>query len=123
MNHCIIIRVSLLLNNCVKNNFREEFMKFLYFGDIGIIFCVVQFLILSKIKKSWIKWFPMAVTIAGLLFCLILYLNVFWTNSPSVISENQYFALFLLKPVSLSFIGCLLGCIIYKLCNRFYKQC
>lgn len=93
-------------------------MFFLYFGGIGIIFCIIQFFILNKTKKSWIKWLPMGVTIAGFLFCFVLYLNFFWTNSPSVIAENQYFALFLIIPVSFSFMGCLLGCIIYKLCNR-----
>ena len=95
------------------------FIDFLYFGGIGIIFCIVQFLVLLKIKKIWIKWLPIGLTIAGLLFCLVLYLNLFWTNSSSVIAENQYFSLFLLKPISLSFIGCLLGFIIYKL----YKFC
>ena len=95
------------------------FIDFLYFGGIGIIFCIVQFLVLLKIKKNWIKWVPIALTLAGLLFCLVLYLNLFWTNSSSVIAENQYFSSFLLKPISLSFIGCLLGFIIYKL----YKFC
>lgn len=98
-------------------------MSFLYFGGIGIIFCIVQFLILSKVKKSWIKWLPTGVTIAGLLFCLVLYLNLFWTNSSSVIGENQYLALFLITPCTLSFIGCLLGCIIYKLFNKFHEKC
>ena len=95
------------------------FIDFLYFGGIGIIFCIVQFLVLLIIKKNWIKWLPIALTLAGLLFCLVLYLNLFWTNSSSVIAENQYFSSFLLKPISLSFIGCLLGFIIYKL----YKFC
>ena len=94
-------------------------MDFLYLGGIGIIFCVVQFLILSKIKKYWIRWIPMGVTIAGFLFCFVLYLNLFWTNSPSVIAESQLLALVLIISVSFSFIGCLLGCIIYKFCNRF----
>lgn len=96
-------------------------MVFLYFGGIGIVFLVVQFIFISKAKKSWIKWLPTEVTVAGLLFCLVLYLNLFWTNSSSVIAENQYFALFLLIPCSLSFIGCLLGCIIYKLFSIFYE--
>ena len=94
-------------------------MDFLCLGGIGTIFCVVQFLILSKVKKYWIKWMPMGVTIAGFLFCFVLYLNLFWTNSPSVIAESQLLALVLIIPVSFSFIGCLLVCIIYKLCNRF----
>ena len=94
-------------------------MDFLYFGGVGIIFCVVQFLILSKVKKAWIKWLSMGVTIAGFLFCFVLYLNLFWTNSPSVIAESQLLALVLIIPVSFSFMGCLLGYIIYKLCNTF----
>lgn len=96
-------------------------MRFLYFGGIGIIFCIVQFLILIKAKKCWIKWLPTGVTIAGLLFCLVLYLNLFWTNSPSVIAESQYLALFLIIPCSLSFVGCVVSCIIYKLFNRLHK--
>lgn len=94
-------------------------MEFLYFVGIGVVFCVIQFLILSKVKKYWIKWIPMGVTIAGFLFCFVLYLNLFWTNSPSVIAESQLLALVLIISVSFSFIGCLLGCIIYKFCNRF----
>ena len=94
-------------------------MEFLYYGGIGIIFCVVQFLILSKVKKPWIKWLPVGVSITGFLFCFVLYLNLFWINSPSVIAESQFLALVLIIPVSFSFMGCLLGCIIYKLFNRF----
>lgn len=96
-------------------------MNFLYSGGIGIIFCIVQFLILLKINKSWIKWLPIGVVVTSLLFCLVLYLNLFWTNSPSVLAENKYFSLFLLTPISLSFIGCLLGYIINKLYSKFYK--
>lgn len=98
-----------------------RFINFLYFGGIGIIFCILQFLILLKIKKSWIKWLPIGLTIAGLMFCLVLYLNLFWTNSSSVIAESQCLALFLIIPCSLSFMGCLLGYIIYKLFNRFHE--
>jgi len=97
-------------------------MDFLYFGGIGIIFCVVQFLILSKVKKYWIRWIPIGITFISLLFCFILYLNVFGPNSQSVIAENQYFALFLAIPFSAAFIGCLLGGIICKLFSRFYEQ-
>ena len=98
-----------------------EFTDFIYFVGIGIIFCIVQFLVLLKIKKKYIKWLPIGIPTAGFIFCLVLYLNLFWTNSSSVIAENQYFSLFLLKPISLSFIGCLLGFIIYKL-YKFCKQ-
>lgn len=98
------------------------FIKFLYFGGIGIIFCIVQLLVLIKTKKVWVKWLPVSLTVAGLLFCLASYLNLFWTNSSSVLAENQCFSLFLLTPVSLSLIGCLLGYIIYKLFNIFQKQ-
>ena len=94
-------------------------MEFLYYGGIGIIFCVVQFLILSKVKKSWIKWLPVGVSIDGFLFCFVLYFNLFWISSPSVIAESQFLALVLIIPVSFSFMGCLLDCIIYKLFNRF----
>ena len=92
-----------------------RFINFLYFGGIGIIFAIVQFLILIKRKKTWVKWLPIGVNIIGLLFCLALYLNLFWTNSSSVLAENQYFSLFLLTPIILSFIGCLLGFVVYKL--------
>ena len=60
----------------------------------------------------------MGVAIGGLLFCLVVYLNVFWPNSPSVIAENQYFELFLLVPFSSAFIGSLLGIIIFKVLNK-----
>ena len=93
------------------------FINFLYFRGIGVAFAIIQFLILLKIKRSWIKWLPTGVNIIALLFCLVLYLNLFWTNSSSVLAENQYFSLFLLTPISISFIGCLLGFIVYKFCK------
>lgn len=90
-------------------------MNILMIIVIGLIFCVFQFLILKNIKKAWIKWLPIGVISLGLLFCLVAYLNVFWTDSASVISENQYLALFLVVPLGSAFAGCLFGGTIYKL--------
>lgn len=97
-------------------------MEFLILISIGFIFCIIQFWILRKLKKAWIRWIPIGITFISLLFCFILYLNVFGPNSQSVIAENQYFALFLAIPFSAAFIGCLLGGIICKLFSRFYEQ-
>lgn len=96
------------------------FIDFLYFGGIGVIFCIVQFLALLKIKKNCIKWLPIGIPTAGFIFCFVLYLNLFWTKSLSVLTENQYFSLFLLIPIIFSFIGSLFGYISYKLFNRFH---
>ena len=96
-------------------------MEFLILISIGFIFCIIQFCILRKLKRVWIKWIPIGTTVISLLFCFILYLNVFGTNSQSVIAENQYFALFLAIPFSAAFIGCLLDIIICKLFSIFYE--
>lgn len=97
-------------------------MEFLILISIGFIFCIIQFFILNKLKKSWIKWTPIGITVSGLLFCLVLYLNLFWTNSSSVIAENQYLALILVNPFTTAFIGCLIGYIICWLFNKFNTQ-
>lgn len=97
-------------------------MEFLILISIGFIFCIIQFWISSKLKRSWIKWTPIGITVIGLVFCLVLYLNLFWTNSSSVIAENQYLALILVKPFTTAFIGCLIGYIICKLFSRLNKQ-
>ena len=97
-------------------------MEFSILIFIGFIFCIIQFGISNKLKKSWIKWTPIGITVIGLLFCLVLYLNLFWTNSSSVIAESQYLALILVKPFTTAFIGCLIGCIIFKLLSRLNKQ-
>lgn len=96
-------------------------MESLILISIALIFCIIQFRILSKIKKTWIKAIPIGITVISLLWCFVLYLNLFWTNSESVIAENQYFALFLTIPFSTAFIGCLIGGIIYKLYSRLKK--
>ena len=51
-------------------------MEILSFITIGFIFCVIQFLISSKVKNVWIKSLPIGVTIIGLLFCFIIYILV-----------------------------------------------
>ncbi len=93
-------------------------MKILSFITIGFIFCVLQFLISNKVKKTWVKWVPIGITVVGLLFCLVTYLSALWTLSPSVIAENQYFALFLAVPFSTGFLGCLFSIFITKLLNK-----
>lgn len=52
-------------------------MEFSILISIGFIFCIIQFGISNKLKKSWIKWTPIGTTVIGLLFCLVLYLNLF----------------------------------------------
>lgn len=93
-------------------------MEFLILISIGFIFCIIQFWTSSKLKKAWMKWIPIGITVTGLLFCFVLYLNLFWTNSPSVIAENQYLALVLVMPFTTAFIGCLIGNITCKLFSR-----
>lgn len=88
---------------------------------IGFIFCVIQFWISNKIKKAWIKCIPIGITVLGLLFCFVLYLNIFWTNSPSVIAENRLLAWILVIPFTTAFIGCLIGGITCKLFGKLNK--
>ena len=93
-------------------------MRGITIAIVGLVFCLVQLFILSKLKKVWIKYLPMEVAIGGLMFCLIGYLNIFWTNTPSVVSENQYLSVFLFVPFSGAFIGCILGIIIFQVLSK-----
>lgn len=86
-----------------------------YFIGIIIIFCGLQFILSKTQKNVFIKYFLISAITIGLLFSVILYLNIFWTDSPSVIAENQYFAKFIGFYLIPSFIGCLLGLLSYKL--------
>ena len=90
-------------------------MSTFYFIGIIVIFCGLQFMLLTRINNAFIKYLPITAAIISLLFCFVIYLNVFWTDSPSVIAENQYFARFISVPLGASVIGCLLGLLLYKL--------
>lgn len=69
------------------------------------------------------KWIPVGITGTGLLFCFVLYLNLFFgTNYPSVITENQYLVSVLVMSFTTDFIACLIGNITCKLFNRLNKQ-
>ena len=52
-------------------------MEFLILISIGFIFCIIQFWTSSKLKKAWMKWIHIGITVTGLLFCFVLYLNLF----------------------------------------------
>ena len=90
-------------------------MSIFYFIGIIVIFCVLQFILSTKTNNALIKYLLITATTIGLLFCFVLYLGVFGPDSPSVIAENQYFAKFISVPIGASFIGCLLGLLIYTL--------
>ena len=89
-------------------------MDIFYFIGIIIIFYGLQFILSRKTNNRLPKYFLISVITIGLLFCVVLYLNVFWADSPSVIAENQYFARFIGFPLAAGFMGCILGLSIYK---------
>lgn len=93
-------------------------MSVFYFIGIIVTFCVLQFILLTRTNNALIKYLLITATIIGLLFCLVIYSNIFWADSLSVIAENQYFALFISVPLGAGFIGCLLGLLIYKLLKK-----
>lgn len=94
----------------------------LIFLGFAIVFGVVQMLLSSKVRNALIKYLPIAVTVAGLLFCLVTYMGIFGTSSPSVVAENQYFAMFLCIPIGGAFVGSLLGLLLSKITGRSISQ-
>ena len=94
----------------------------LIFLGFAIVFGVVQMLLSSKVRNALIKYLPIVVTVAGLLFCLVTYMGIFGTSSPSVIAENQYFAMFLCIPIGGAFVGSLLGLLLSKITGRSISQ-
>lgn len=91
-------------------------MNVVTLSGISIIFGILQLLLVKKTQRPIIKYLPIGLTIIGLLFCLVTYLGAFGTYSPSVVAENQYFALFLSIPFGAAFMGCLLGLLLSKIC-------
>ena len=101
----------------------DSFMSvILIFLGFAIVFGVVQMLLSSKVRNALIKYLPIAVTVAGLLFCLVTYMGIFGTSSPSVVAENQYFAMFLCIPIGGAFVGSLLGLLLSKITGRSISQ-
>ena len=90
----------------------------LIFFGFAIVFGAVQMLLSGKARNALIRYLPMAVTVVGLLFCLVTYMGIFGTSSPSVVAENQYFALFLCIPIGGAFVGSLLGMLLSKITGR-----
>lgn len=79
-------------------------------------------LLSGKVRNALIKHLPIIVTVAGRLFCLVTYMGIFGTSSPSVIAENQYFAMFLCIPVGGAFVGSLLGLLLSEITGRSVNQ-
>ena len=94
----------------------------LIFLGFAIVFGAVQMLLFCKVRNALIKYLPSAVTVAGLLFCLVTYMGIFGSNSPSVVAENQYFAMFLCIPIGGAFVGSLLGLLLSKIIGRSISQ-
>ncbi len=97
--------------------FMAETLLFLVFA---LIFGVLQMIISKKLNNIIIKNIPLGLSVFGLLFCLVTYLGIFGTSSPSVVAENQYFALFLCIPIGGAFVGCLLGILFTKIVENKY---
>lgn len=95
-------------------SFMASVMIFLGFS---LFFGVIQ-MVMSRVKRFAVKCVPIAITIAGLLFCLVTYLGAFGTSSPSVVAENQYFAMFLCIPIGGGFVGCLLGMLFTRVIEK-----
>ncbi len=87
---------------------------------IAVLFLIIQLILCFKTKKTIIKYVPMLVILCGLLFCFIIYMNIFGTNSSSVIAENQTFAIFLSIVLVPDLIGVLLGWLIFGFIKKKY---
>lgn len=72
----------------------------------GVLF-LLQWFFSTKLKK--IKYLPIIMLAAGLIFCVVIYFGKFGSNSSSVIAENQYFATFLAVPLIAGLAGCVLA--------------
>ena len=94
----------------------------LIFLGFAIVFGVVQMLLSSKVRNALIKYLPIAVTVAGLLFCLVTYMGIFGTSSPSVVAENQYFAMFLCIPSGGACVDSVVGLLLSKITGRSISQ-
>ena len=94
----------------------------LIFLGFAIVFGAVQMLLSSKVRNALIRYLPIVVTVAGLLFCLVTYMGIFGTSSPSVVAENQSFAMFLCIPIGGAFVGSLLGLLLSKITGRSISQ-
>lgn len=95
-------------------SFMASVMIFLGFA---LLFGVIQ-MVMSRVKRFAVKCVPIAINIVGLLFCLVTYLGAFGASSPSVVAENQYFAMFLCIPVGGGFVGCLLGMLFSRVIEK-----
>ena len=87
------------------------------FLGFALFFGVIQ-MVMSKVKSFAVKYVPIAITTAGLLFCLVTYLGAFGMSSPSVVAENQYLAMVLCIPIGGGFVGCLLGILFSKVIEK-----
>jgi len=102
---------------------RGSFMSaILIFLGSAIVFCAVQMLLSGKVRNALIRYLPIAVTVVGVLFCLVTYMGIFGTSSPSVAAENQYFAMFLCIPIGGALVGSLLGLLLSKITGRSISQ-
>ena len=90
----------------------------LVFIGFAVVFGAIQMLLSRKVKNIFVRSLPIALTVVGLLFCLVTYLGIFGTSSPSVVAENQYFAMVLCIPIGGAFVGSLLGVLLSKITGR-----
>lgn len=74
-----------------------------------VVFGALQAALNFKTKKTLIKCLPMCILAAGLIFCLLLYTDIFRSLTPSAAAENRYFAAFLAPPLAGALAGCFLG--------------
>lgn len=87
----------------------------LIFIGFAVVFRAIQMLFYRKVKNIFVKSLPLALTVLGLLFCLVTYMGIFGTSSPSVVAENRYFAMVLCIPIGGAFVGSLLGMLLSKI--------
>lgn len=85
------------------------------FLGVAIFFGAIQVIISKNVNSTVVRYLPIAITIAGLLFCLVTYMGAFGTYSSSVVAENRYFAIVLCIPIGGAFVGCLLGMLFIKM--------
>ncbi len=87
---------------------------YVVFIGIAAVFFGLQFLLSSKVRNTMVRSIPTAILIAGLLFCLVTYMNV-GVSSTSVIAENQSFAGFFALHIAVAMAGCMAGAIFTRI--------
>lgn len=72
-----------------------------------VLFALIQGVL--SVKKRKLQWVPAGILVTGLAVCAVIYWAETGSASPSVVTENRYFAVFMAENLIIGVIGCALG--------------